>query len=137
MSVTLQFESEARMLEFARWVRQYHLVVTQPSDEKSGLPGDYPRMVFSSSKIPGQDGMMGVWYTVTMPTIPVKLSYDNVAPTMSLTLNILTSGDQNEVAASSASGSFKDYMKSVNVAPRDVSNAGDGAFLDDQNRGQG
>lgn len=143
LNVVLQFSSMEELRNFGSFARGYHESVTS----HSGLVGTngVPNMKFTlnipSRKYLSYDkneknkswvvtyGGRSFTYGVALPSINVVQSNDSIAPTMRLTLKILSGADfDSSTETSWSSGSLTDTIKESNVTYESVASGGDSAY---------
>lgn len=136
LNVTLQFESQERMVAFAKFARAYHLGVTSKAGEVGkSVPEMFFELTLSSSRFKR--------YSVALPSVPVRQSYDAVAPTMRLSLKVLADTADGKLnfakayAKSVTRGNMTDAISQSNVGAGSVRSGGDAAFDTATTRGQG
>lgn len=139
LNVEMIFTSGRDYIQFCNFARDYHQAVANGSGK---LGGSVPELVFSCGSIPavtsqldGRGDAGGIEYSVAIPTVPVKVSYDAVAPTMTLSMPILSGNEMMGGASSSYSlnGSMSDYIGTLPTSG-DVKARGDNAYTRTQSR---
>ena len=124
LSVKLAFESPKRYRQFVSFIRQYHLSVTSTAGIVSPL-------IFCASEYMGEETGFtkgrGFYYEVALKNVPYKRTITDVAPTLGITLMILSNGETITSAGdgSSFSGTERDLVTVNNNLPKNVSTDSD------------